>query len=176
MGSLPDGYAKCCQIDALARQRANAFEHAIWNCMWRIDTVGLGAAGRWQAGLQEKEEIACTRPWRDGSTTFVCVRWHGHGRSSRNVSARSLPRWLLCPSIQGASSHGQPFGQGRSNSIGFLDEYAPSCERAWHTDALSRLLIPVCVTSHSTHWRRLMSQLQRRENEGTSLVAVKELV
>jgi hypothetical protein len=47
MGSLPDGHAKCCQVDALARQHANAFEHAIWNCMWRIGTVGLGAAGRW---------------------------------------------------------------------------------------------------------------------------------
>jgi hypothetical protein len=28
--SLPDGHAKCCQVDALARQHANAIEHAIW--------------------------------------------------------------------------------------------------------------------------------------------------
>lgn len=30
MGSLPDGHAKCCQVDALARQHANAIEPAIW--------------------------------------------------------------------------------------------------------------------------------------------------
>lgn len=28
-GSRPDGHAKCCQVDALARQHANAFDHAI---------------------------------------------------------------------------------------------------------------------------------------------------
>lgn len=30
MGSLPDGVAKCCQVDALARLHASAFQHAIW--------------------------------------------------------------------------------------------------------------------------------------------------
>jgi hypothetical protein len=29
MGSWPDGHAKCCQVDALALQHANAIEHAI---------------------------------------------------------------------------------------------------------------------------------------------------
>jgi hypothetical protein len=29
MGSRPDGHAKCCQVDALALQHANAIEHAI---------------------------------------------------------------------------------------------------------------------------------------------------
>lgn len=42
MGSLPDGQAKCCHVDALARQHANAFEHAIWKRHVEYNISGLG--------------------------------------------------------------------------------------------------------------------------------------
>jgi hypothetical protein len=117
--------------------------------MWRIDTVGLDAASRWQRSVCKKPKrlrvrdcSAMERP------RFVCVDMEGRREIFRSglCPTGSLP----LPKVR--HPHEQPYryAQGHSNPIGLIDEHAG---RTWHTDALRRLLTLVCVTSHSTQWR-----------------------
>ncbi len=43
MGSLLVVHAKCCQVDALARQHASALSRQSGKGMWRSSTIGVGA-------------------------------------------------------------------------------------------------------------------------------------
>jgi hypothetical protein len=141
------------------------------------DRYSRPRCSRWVVGLFVRKREHCTYEIVARWEHNICLRPVAWPREvvEKCFGPASAPL-TLCPSIKGASSHRQPFRQGHGNSIGLLDEYAPSCEQAWHTDALSRQLIPVCVTSYNTYWRPWMFHLQRREDVEKYLVAVKELV
>jgi hypothetical protein len=97
MGSSLDGHAKCCQVDALARQLPAPFGHAIWRGMQRIGQC-----------IRPVAELVCMRL---RSITFTDMqrsrRTRNPGLQSWKVVEKNAPRIRFglspacpsCPSI-----------------------------------------------------------------------------
>ncbi|KAH7390668.1 hypothetical protein BKA66DRAFT_439965 [Pyrenochaeta sp. MPI-SDFR-AT-0127] len=202
-GSLPDGQAKCCQVDALARQHASAFEHAIWkrhveehySRAWRVKRVA-GSVGT------KLSSIARTRlaaPWRDKMklARLWCGMWWTGRREMffgpDQPEPRQLPLPLPATSATAATTAAPTLPLHRCCVIPWAAHLGPGGQEAadwrlwralhscpWRRGALPKamLLSPgPWVTSHNTQWRPSDVPIANpQDNVARELVAVKELV